>query len=376
MNRRVAGDSRLKRYLAIATAALVVIAVVATVSFLELRSGTTRVAADSSVTFAPNPVDFGGQAIGTTSGARTVVVGNRDGSLALSIRSVGISGPDASEFSVDTNICRAVTIPPGQSCSIDLRFTPRVTGTRQATLVVQRGDVPASLTMALAGDGVAQPLGVDQATVDFGQISVNATSAARTVPAKDIGGRPVVMHGVALTGDNSQDFSITASPAGCTGITLQRGDSCSVRVTFTPSDYGDRTANLAYSYDGPGSPLLVALTGVGAALSLKVAPAYIDFGRQQVATASAAMLVTISTPAGTTVTIGTVTVTGLDASYFKLSSDTCTGVTLAPRDSCTVAARFVPYAAGLRGATVAVIRANEVSVVNSVQLNGFGFFPK
>jgi len=346
------------------------------VTLLSRGGGGPRVAGDSSIALDPNSVEFGGQVQGTAGDIRAVSVRNRDAALAVSILSAEISGPNASDFFVETTTCTQVIISPGRSCSVEVRFIPTAAGTRQAILLVHRGDVSGSVSMALRGEGVARPLSAKQPGVDFGQIAVNATSESVMVPATNTSSRPLVMLGVAVAGDHPQDFSIDATPLGCAGITLAPGASCLVTVAFSPTDVGTRTATLAYSYSGSGGPLFVVLTGFGATLPLKVSPVHPDFGKQAVGTTGAPIRITVSTPVGTTVTIGKVTVTGPDAAYFKIVSNTCTGRILVAATGCTVSIQFAPSAIGIRLASLSIVRANEVTVLDDVQLNGFAFVPR
>jgi hypothetical protein len=319
-------------------------------------------------------VEFGSQPVGTVSAAKSVMAINKDRNLTVPIKSTEISGAGASDFLIETSICNAANVPAGQSCSVDVRFTPKTTGKLQATLLIHRVDRSDPLVVSLNGEGAQRPLSF-QPTADFGQIAVGSTGIAKTIPVTNVSGQALVMQGLTLTGDNPNDFSMKADPAGCV-LTVAPGGTCVVTVSFSPTATGDRSASLAFSYQGSGSPLYLRLTGAGASLSLTVSPTRLDFGSQPVGTASGPLSVTMSTPLGTVVTIGTVTLSGPDATYFTINSDGCSGKTLGSRVSCTVTLTFVPKAIGVRLAFVSLVRSDEINTVSSVQLNGFGFVPR
>jgi hypothetical protein len=82
----------------------------------------------AGVALNPSALTFGNQAVGTTSSAQTVVVSN-GGPGALTITSVTASGDFA-----ETNNC--TTIAASANCTINVTFTPTVTGTRNGTVTL------------------------------------------------------------------------------------------------------------------------------------------------------------------------------------------------------------------------------------------------
>jgi hypothetical protein len=65
--------------------------------------------------------------------------------------------------------------------------------------------------------------------------------------------------GIAITGTDPKDFSQTNN---C-GKSVAAGGHCTIKVQFTPQAKGQRSASLAVSDDGGGSPQTVALAGTG-----------------------------------------------------------------------------------------------------------------
>ncbi len=67
--------------------------------------------------------------------------------------------------------------------------------------------------------------------------------------------------GIAISGAAAMDF--TESDDCVTAGSVPPGGSCTIIVTFTPSAKGFRSAALAITDDGGGSPQTVVLTGTG-----------------------------------------------------------------------------------------------------------------
>jgi hypothetical protein len=99
-------------------------------------------------TLATNPdaLSFAGQALDTTSAAKTVTVSNT-GSAAASVTGVAASG----DFS-QTNNC-GTSIAAGASCTVNVSFRPTVAGTRTGSLTITGNATNSPTTVALTGVG-------------------------------------------------------------------------------------------------------------------------------------------------------------------------------------------------------------------------------
>ena len=94
----------------------------------------------------PAKIDFGSQPAGTTSPARTATLTNRT-NQNVSIRDIAASGIDFSE----THTCQG-TLAAGAHCTIDVTFTPAITGPRLGTVLITT-DSPSPLFLVLTGTG-------------------------------------------------------------------------------------------------------------------------------------------------------------------------------------------------------------------------------
>ena len=95
--------------------------------------------------------------------------------------------------------------------------------------------------------------------IDFGQLPLGGPEATREVTVINRGFTPLVISDVSTTGVT--DYRLTG--AGCSGVTLEPKESCTIVVAFSPTDYGARDGTLSVTDNGPGGPHAVALAGAG-----------------------------------------------------------------------------------------------------------------
>jgi beta-propeller repeat-containing protein/HYDIN/CFA65/VesB family protein len=116
--------------------------------------------------FTPNSLSFGDQAVGTTSVAQIVTLTNA-GDAALSIIGIQATG----DFGQTNNCGGGLAV--GANCSINVSFSPTVSGVRTGSLSVNDNAANSPQSITLTGNGVVPP-------ADF-SLSVAPPSAA--VPA-------------------------------------------------------------------------------------------------------------------------------------------------------------------------------------------------
>jgi phospholipase C len=87
----------------------------------------------TAVGLAPPSLNFGNQAVGTTSQPMTITVKNVAPSGNLKITKVAITGTNATDFAVASNNCPA-SLAPGATCMVGVTFSPTATGGRSANV--------------------------------------------------------------------------------------------------------------------------------------------------------------------------------------------------------------------------------------------------
>jgi len=73
---------------------------------------------------APTSLDFGNQASGTESAAKTITLNNEDGLALLRVSDVSIGGGESGDFQITGGDCLAGPVPVGNSCQVRVAFTP------------------------------------------------------------------------------------------------------------------------------------------------------------------------------------------------------------------------------------------------------------
>ena len=94
-------------------------------------------------------------------------------------------------------------------------------------------------------------------TTNFGTQTVGTTSTPRKVNLSNSGVAPLTISGISISGRNAADFAQTNN---C-GATLAPGARCSLKVTFTPTAKGSRSAVVIFTDNAIGGTQRVTLKG-------------------------------------------------------------------------------------------------------------------
>ena len=161
----------------------------ATTVLTILKSGAANI-----VLSAPGSLEFGDQALMTTSAVDSIVLGN-SGLAGFTIGSITIDGANAGDFSLaaGANSCvvGGTIAPSGGSCTLYVTFTPTSTGSRSANVNVSDIGATTTLTVPLHGNGVdsaghlSASIAPNRDYVQFGQsmnylVSAHNPSATQT----------------------------------------------------------------------------------------------------------------------------------------------------------------------------------------------------
>jgi phospholipase C len=197
-------------------------------------------------------LSFGRQVVLTAGAPQSIVVTNSS-TGALSISSVAATAP----FS-QTNNCVG-SIPAGQTCQVNVTFTPNSAGTIFGTLTITDSDAASPQVVTLTG--VGSTLTTSTTSLNFGNESLGSTSASQEITISNPSSGTVSMNGVTIVG--VQDFSEFTQTNNC-GATLAPTGSCIIQVSFAPLHLGLTTYPMVMvRFGSPDSPLIVNLRGTG-----------------------------------------------------------------------------------------------------------------
>ena len=308
----------------------------------------TGTGATSAISLSPSSLAFGNQVLNTSSAVQKITVTNT-GAINLTVNSVAASGGYS-----ETDSCSSVTLTPGQNCTINVTFSPMVTGSISGAVTVNDTGTGAPHVITLTGSG--------QLAVS---ISANLTFAAVNV------GSSSSPQNMTLTNNQSQSLSFTATTSGdfsavgsgttpCNG-TLAAKAKCTYSVTFTPTMNGLIKGALTVTHNAAGSPTVGGLTGTGQngpASPLTFTPSTLSFGNVALNTSST-KTVTIKNVGTTTVNISSTTGSG----YYVVTPSGATpcGGALNAGKSCTVTATFTPLVVGSSIGGLSVVDDSAVS---------------
>lgn len=317
--------------------------------------------------FAPSPnvglspaLNFGNQNDGSTSAPQTITVTNT-GNTNLNISSVAISGTNQSDFK-ETNTCTTTAIVPQSTCAITVTFSPTISGTENATVTLSDDapDSPQSTSLTGIGVGSGPAVTISPTSLTFSTQLVNTTSAPQSVTLSNVGNGPLSITSIIAAGNFAQTNNC--------GTTVAAGASCTISVTFTPTTVNTRTGSITVTDNAPGSPQVVSLTGTGTYITYT--PASLSFGSVAVGQSSAPQTITFTNHAGSALTIGSITTTGVDNSDF-IQTNTC-GKSLAKMSSCTITVTFKPLITGSLTANVTISDFMGGNATQNIPLSGTG----
>lgn len=308
----------------------------------------------TSATVSPASLTFASQANGTTSPAQTLTLTNT-GTATLLVTSIAMTG----DFSESDN-CVNTPVTAGESCAIQVTFTPTRVGSRLGQLMITANLGAGLITVNLSGSGTpAPPVFVAPANIDFGKVQTGATSAALQVTVENSTAAVVPITSLDITGP----FAIANNSCGTSQ--LQANTDCALLLTFKPVASGPAAGALTL-VDGAGKQT-VQLSGTGTSPPTdRLDPASLSFQETAVGETSDKEIVTLTNSGDNPLTSIQVSITG----PFQ-QSNTCT-TQLPAQSSCAISVSFLPTAEGVQTGTLTVA---DILKTQTVALSGTGLKP-
>ena len=198
-------------------------------------------------------------------------------------------------------------------------------------------------------------------SMTFASQSAGSTSAAQTVTLTNTGS-------IALAPTTLSASGNFAETDNCLNQSIQASGSCTIQVSFTPTQAGTRTGQLTIAANIAGGQLIVALSGSGtAAGTLPLSPVSISFGSVETETTSSPLQVTVQNTGTSAVPVSSVAVTA----PFALASNAC-GASIAASSACQLTVTFAPTQTGPASGTLTLTTS---SGAQTVALTGTGAAP-
>jgi dienelactone hydrolase len=202
-----------------------------------------------NATLSATSLTFSTQLVGTSSPPQSVTLSNY-GTQALSINNIVANGNFSQSHTCGSSLATFA------NCTIAVVFKPTQKGSRTGTLSITDNAPNSPQTVDLNGTGTV--VKINPTGLAFGVHHVGSTSSQSTT-LTNVGSTALSITSIAIEGTDAVEFSQTNTCAS----SVAAGKSCTITVTFKPSEKGSDSAAIAISDDGGGSPQTVNLSGAG-----------------------------------------------------------------------------------------------------------------
>jgi phospholipase C len=146
------------------------------------------------------------------------------------------------------------SLPPKGTCTINVTFTPTVSGFRPGALTVVSSDLASPERVDLVANGLGIALSPNR--LAFGSQAVGTTSAAHTVTISNKNATSVLIGDIRAT----DDFIVSSNRCPAT---LGSQQNCTIQVVFSPDETGSISGTVLISDNDPSSPQKVIVSGTG-----------------------------------------------------------------------------------------------------------------
>ncbi len=238
---------------------------------------------------------------------------------------------------------------------------PVIAGAPQSTYAGTNSSTNAFVSKVEPQDAPAVALSPQSLT--FGNQTLNNPSNPQTITLVNAGSSPLGITSITASGQFSQTNNCgTVVPSG--------GGTCTIQVTFTPTQTGSVTDQIMIADDAQTSPQTITLTGAGvtSAGTLTMTPGSLLFPALTVGQTSPPKTVQLVNSGTTAINISSIDVTGDFA-----ETNTCGTLptVLNVGAACSVSITFTPTATGGRSGALTV-KDDATNVPQSVALSGTG----
>ena len=211
--------------------------------------------------FRPDAHHFGSVRAGAASASVSFRLTNL-GSCPAGVLTVTLTGPDPAQFEIVSDGCDGVVLGPGESCSVEVRFVPRIPGSMAAALHARPGSGAAvSATMSGVGTSSCEAY-LTPAVADFGPAPLGTRTGPQTLTMTNGCDSPLEMWELRFAGEHPGDFVLTGD--ACAGTVLPPGAGCAISLAFEPAAAGTRRAAIEV-LSPPSGRSATTLEGTGVA---------------------------------------------------------------------------------------------------------------
>ncbi|MBI5648251.1 MAG: choice-of-anchor D domain-containing protein [Ignavibacteriae bacterium] len=288
----------------------------------------------------------------------SIVVLRNTGGVALLVSNMDIRGTHAGDFSILTSTTG--TIAPGDSMTVRIRFEPKGTGLRTATLrVTNNSSQLPQLDISLVGRKDSAGFVIDPPSIDAGVVHVCDLPVIRKVVFRNTGTVPL---SIDLVAGSLPAFARIENPPP---LSLRNNDTLEVFVRFLPTQFGPAAGVARFSASPCGETAALALALVYEPSTPLARPAPVDFGSLGVGVRQTRRTYVVN-PASVPMRVTTLDLLPLPGPTLRRVQPATLPATIAGRDSLLVEYEYAPTADELITATLHVV--TDLPCTDSVRL--------
>jgi hypothetical protein len=219
---------------------------------------TVTVVSAPVASITPTSINFGTLYLGSIV-TQTVTVKNT-GTAALTINDPLIAivqGGNSNEF-ITVNLCPK-SLAAGKSCLMTVTFIASPFYTPQTATLKITDNAAGSPQAVMLTATVINPIpAFSAASLSFGTVKTNSGTASKSITLTSIGGTPLSIGTIAVSGAG---FSKTADT--CSGASLNPKATCTITVTYKPTAKGSVTGTLVIPDNALINSQAILLSGTG-----------------------------------------------------------------------------------------------------------------
>ncbi|RMF59733.1 MAG: choice-of-anchor D domain-containing protein, partial [Calditrichaeota bacterium] len=321
----------------------------------------------------PDTLDFGEVVVLDDSLQQLLIL--NIGTQNLIIDDLGIVGNNDTLFSVVNPPQLPVTILPGDTLALTVRFAPLSPGNKSAFLVITNNDPDSNpLFVILKGRAVLPDIFVTPTALNFGDVVVG-TSASLSIQISNTGVGNLIVSDLDILGANAGEFEVTSSPP--LPIVIAPGAPPEqIEITLSPDSMGIKSAFLSIvSNDPDENPVFISLSGVGTEARITSSIAQINFGDVWVGEDSLTSF-QIWNEGNIDLVITSLGLVGTNSDQFSLPQLPNLPITLAPfADTLELFVSFNPTTLGIKNAQIEFQSNDPNDNPYFVDLSGRGVLP-
>lgn len=216
--------------------------------------------------------DFGTTCVGSFVDETLTI--NNTGASTLKISSITSSSP---AFEVPSVVSYPLTVNPGESITVVIRFQPTTVGPQSAVVTIHANTPSGTRTVSVSGTAGSGHLVLAIADAgDFGSVCVGSFRDEPLI-VNNSGSCPL-----SVTAITSSDTDFSPPTVESYPVLIAPGAALGVPIRFAPACFGAKTATLTVDSDDPDGPKTISVSGNAPAGKLAVTgSAYfgeVDFG--------------------------------------------------------------------------------------------------